>query len=552
MRKLINRQGVTVRAIAGTHVVLLGFNLSAHRRRGCLGFAIRRTDHTENETYWMSGMKTFEQTDPHPGAHRQVSSHKHPLQAFQWADYSAKPDHDYTYSVIPLYGTPANLVDGPEVACRMQTESELGSRHSVFFNRGAIASQEYARRFLNRPPDEVGEPARVWLSRGLLEGFIAFVHRARDASYAIRGACYEFQWPEALAALHDVATQNKADVEVIYDAIPSASGPKDKNIAAVEGSGLSELCSQRTKGKIMHNKFFVLIKDGKPLSTWIGSTNLTENGLFGHLNCGHIIEDPKIAAAYLEYWTELRKDPPPAEEREWMAENNPAPSGDPKKGVTAIFSPRSGQRVLSWLSEVANLGERPLFMTFAFGMHKFFQEVYGQRDGVLRIALMEKEGNGAGLEQGKKDISRIRNLPNVVVAVGHHIPVNSFDRWLEEIDRVTKEVNVRWVHTKFMLVDPLSDDPIVVTGSANFSKASIDTNDEHMVVIRGDTRVADIYFTEFMRSYAHHAFREALAIANRKGEEWTPQYLEPSDRWQEPYFTDGNQRSLRRRYFSGT
>jgi phosphatidylserine/phosphatidylglycerophosphate/cardiolipin synthase-like enzyme len=113
-------------------------------------------------------------------------------------------------------------------------------------------------------------------------------------------------------------------------------------------------------------------------------------------------------------------------------------------------------------------------------------------------------------------------------------------------------VNVRWVHTKFMLVDPLSDDPIVVTGSANFSKASIDTNDEHMVVIRGDTRVADIYFTEFMRSYAHHAFREALAIANRKGEEWTPQYLEPSDRWQEPYFTERDQRSLRRRYFSGT
>jgi phosphatidylserine/phosphatidylglycerophosphate/cardiolipin synthase-like enzyme len=274
--------------------------------------------------------------------------------------------------------------------------------------------------------------------------------------------------------------------------------------------------------------------------------------LFGHLNCGHIIDDPKIAAAYLEYWTELRKDPSLAEEREWMAENNPEPSGDPKKGVTAIFSPHKGQRVLSWLSEVANLGERPLFMTFAFGMHKFFQEIYSQRDGVLRMALMEKEGNGAGLEQGKQDIRRIRALPNVVVAVGHHIPVNSFDHWLAEIDRITPEVNVRWVHTKFMMVDPLSDDPIIVTGSANFSQASVAVNDENIAVIRGDTRVADMYFAEFMRSYTHHAFREAVAIAKATGEEWKPQYLDPSDRWQEPYFREGDQKSLRRQYFSGT
>ena len=61
---------------------------------------------------------------------------------------------------------------------------------------------------------------------------------------------------------------------------------------------------------------------------------------------------------------------------------------------------------------------------------------------------------------------------------------------------------VKWVHTKFMLVDPLSDDPIVITGSANFSGASIKTNHENMLVIRGDTRVADIYLGEFMRQFS--------------------------------------------------
>jgi phosphatidylserine/phosphatidylglycerophosphate/cardiolipin synthase-like enzyme len=550
MRKNISSQGVTVHAVSGSHVVLLGFDLSPARRRGCLGFAIRRTDHTEQETYWMSGTKTFADTDPHLGPGGQVSSRAHPFQTFQWADYSAKPGHDYTYCVVPLYGTPAALTEGPELACRIQTQREDGLRHAVYFNRGAIASQEYARRFKNEPPDQVGEAARVWLSRGLLEGFLAFVHRAAGSSFAIRGACYEFQWPQALEALRDVAAHG-ADVEVIYDAIPSPTGPRDKNVEAVTSAAIADLCAQRTHGKIMHNKFFVLIERGKPIAVWTGSTNLTENGLFGHLNCGQVIEDPQIAEAYLRYWTELRKDPSTADEKLWTAANNTEPTGDPSPGITAIFSPHSGQHVLSWLSEVANLGERPLFMTFAFGMHKAFQAVYEQPDGVLRFALMEKEGNGAGLAQGKKDIDRIRRLPNVVVAIGHRIDTNSFDHWLKEIDRVTPEVNVRWVHTKFMLVDPLGDDPIVVLGSANFSKASVDTNDENMVVVRGDRDLADAYVVEFMRSYTHHAFREAVAIAQARGEVWTPQVLAPTDAWQAPYFRDGDQRCLRRRYFVG-
>lgn len=62
-----------------------------------------------------------------------------------------------------------------------------------------------------------------------------------------------------------------------------------------------------------------------------------------------------------------------------------------------------------------------------------------------------------------------------------------------------------------MLVDPLSDDPIVITGSANFSKASTDSNDENMLLICGNTRVADIYLGEYMRLWNHYAFREWLA-----------------------------------------
>jgi phosphatidylserine/phosphatidylglycerophosphate/cardiolipin synthase-like enzyme len=63
-------------------------------------------------------------------------------------------------------------------------------------------------------------------------------------------------------------------------------------------------------------------------------------------------------------------------------------------------------------------------------------------------------------------------------------------------------------HTKFMVIDPLGDDPIVVTGSANFSESSTTGNDENMLFIRGNSRVADIYLGEYMRLWNHYAFRE--------------------------------------------
>ena len=71
MRRKRTTGGLTVNAVAGTHVVLLGLDLAEAQRRGCLGFAIQREDHTEHERYWLSGTKTFKETDPGlgPGGH---------------------------------------------------------------------------------------------------------------------------------------------------------------------------------------------------------------------------------------------------------------------------------------------------------------------------------------------------------------------------------------------------------------------------------------------------------------------------------------------------
>ena len=38
-------------------------------------------------------------------------------------------------------------------------------------------------------------------------------------------------------------------------------------------------------------------------------------------------------------------------------------------------------------------------------------------------------------------------------------PLNAFDRWLEETDRAVAEAHVLFVHTKYMLIDPLGPGP---------------------------------------------------------------------------------------------
>jgi phosphatidylserine/phosphatidylglycerophosphate/cardiolipin synthase-like enzyme len=102
-----------------------------------------------------------------------------------------------------------------------------------------------------------------------------------------------------------------------------------------------------------------------------------------------------------------------------------------------------------------------------------------------------------------------------------------------------------------MLIDPLSDDPLIVTGSANFSNASTKNNDENMLVIRGDKRVVDIYLGEFMRLFKHFYFRYLVTHFNAFDAETGKRgNLAPDDSWREPYYRKGSVKYMERLYFA--
>jgi phosphatidylserine/phosphatidylglycerophosphate/cardiolipin synthase-like enzyme len=514
MRIRVSGGQLSVRAIAGSNVVLLAMDMPKALAGQLLGFAFERVDETEGEVAPLVGTKTFAETER--AGHRPgtpVSTFDHPIQAFLWGDYTAKPDHDFTYRVVALGGAPANLVSLAEVVVPVSTEAPRLGRHGIWFNRGVAASQAYVRRFRNRKPDAVANRAAwTWLSRGLEEALLEFIGRAGPGD-ALRGALYEFQYPASLDAFR-AARDRGVDVRLVVDAKPNSDdAPRRRNLEAIAAANIGGLVIERTANKsyIAHNKFILLVRSGQPVAVWTGSTNLTDGGIFGHSNVGHVVRDPAVAARFLEFWNELAADPARPALSTWT-ELAALPAGPkPPTGTTVVFSPRKSLDALQWYADLMDRARKSVFFTAAFGVSAPLRAVLAVDRPYLRYGLLEREDDTIELLKRDRDN---------VFAVGARISDDLLGGWARE--RLTGlNTHVRYIHTKFMLIDPLSSDPIVVAGSANFSDASTRQNDENMLVIRGSTRVADIYLGEFMRLFNHFEFRSRVAAgqAPRRGPE---------------------------------
>ena len=568
MRFNTSAGGISVKAITGTYVVSLLMNATENARDGLLGFALYRIDKTEKEEYWLKGMRTFEETaQPGLPAGTLLSTQENPVQDFAWGDFTAKPNHSYVYRVVPVYGKPKALTYGKPVELPVKTEKEDGSTHSVYFNRGVIGSQAYSREFHSTPPNKLtGEEqkrAYTWLSRGLVEAMMAFIGQADATRFALRAAVYEFSYEPAVAAFATARKKCK-DVKIVYDGRrPSGTSKKAKQanarVDAVEELlkeyDLEDSAIPRTENSsyIAHNKFIVLLDNGKPVAVWTGSTNFTESGIFGQSNVGHAVYDKEIAKTYLDYWERLSKDPQSKDIKADNEETSPdIKTRRPESGTTPIFSPRSDLFMLDWYAGCMKGTVQVLNFTAAFGINKVFLNVLKVPKPILRYIFLEKWGVNAdagGVAQKALGADRFNQ-----VAVGSFLGEDVLEdylkeRWAVELSN-SLSVNVRYTHTKYLLIDPLGDDPIVISGSANFSDASTTSNDENMLVIRGDTRVADIYFGEFMRLWQHYRFRSIMNDISQKGGKLKPNYLIPDSSWTDDYYKKGTVKYAKRALLS--
>ncbi len=259
---------------------------------------------------------------------------------------------------------------------------------------------------------------------------------------------------------------------------------------------------------------------------------------------GHAVRDADVAAQYLDYWTALSKDPKNKAQKgdkpepgfsTWTVARRPDLSGPPPKGVTAIFSPRASEAMLDWYGSMLASAKQSAHMTSAFTIAKQIEG--GVKDGPkdARYFLLLESKDAPFI---KAPFARMAQDPRTHFAWGDELTGDASD--VEDVLESLTGLNdfVSYIHTKYMLIDPLGDDPIVITGSANFSGASTTENDENMLVIRGNTRVADIFLGEFVRLFNHFKIRNALNAQTAEQRE-AGRHLAETDAWTEPWFTDG-------------
>ncbi|HEY0429550.1 MAG TPA: phospholipase D-like domain-containing protein [Pyrinomonadaceae bacterium] len=578
MRASTTQNGLTLRVIAGTRDAIIAFDLQENKRKGCLGFSIQKTivgpaanptPAGQQKTEWLPNMLRFPSA-PLAAGEAFSTTEDAPLQKFRWGDYGLEPATTYRYKVIPRYGKPNDLTGFPGlengVEIEITTEDPNNQETAVFFNRAAAASIAFNREFpdvkdVSDSSDEAAR-ARKWLSNGLEEAVLAFLNKAEKGD-ALHAAIYEFQKPSLLKGIKDAAERG-VSVEVVYH--HRRKNDKDttavKNDAAVKAAGLDDAAlasenlpsvvkprSANPQSAIMHNKFVVLLKnDGtKPVPTavWTGSTNWTDGGIYGQLNVGHAIYDAEVAGLYEGYFQMLHNDDDASTLKHALGNLTPISLLIPSEHkVMPIFSPQEDATMLHLYAKVCE-GAKMLLVSAPFALSPIILGTLVEKsDDVLRFMLLDKIGSLG------HEVNIIEGDPDDSIAVATTIssPLHDFQGKLLEGKESFHHAGIH-IHSKIIMVDPFGSDPIIVTGSANFSNNSTEINDSNSLILRGFTSVTDIYATDFMRMFEHYHFRANEAKAQDKSK---PLDLVEDDSWSDEYYVVGSTEEKDRRMFAGT
>jgi phosphatidylserine/phosphatidylglycerophosphate/cardiolipin synthase-like enzyme len=559
--------GFQVFAVSGTNTVSFAITATAAAKSGLLGFAVERTDETEHERYVIPGYKVFASVIPHPDKNTRVSTADHPVQSFVWDDFTAKAGRPYEYAFRPLRGTPKALDrTARPVSIEIRTEEAFSKdEHDVFFNRGVASSQAYEHKFGDTPiaklPAAKQKDALAWLTRDLEAAILKFIGNAKKGD-ALHCCFYEFRYLPVLKALA-AAKKRGVDLRIIIDAKMNGKKgkkpfPRAENLKTIKAARLPDksiIKRDANPSNIQHNKFMVLLRGGKkPIETWSGSTNISQGGISGQTNVGHWVRDEKVARAYEAYWQILSKNPGSRKGGDKTANSKKSSAykksvealaalpANPKtiaKGVSLVCSPRSNLDALNLYVALVDGAGFSAGITLAFGINTLFKDKlrkHTDKNGVTFLLLETQDKPSA---RSKTPFVSVNAKNNVYKAWGSFLKSPVY-QWAKETSTRGLGLNthVAYIHSKFLLRDPLGDDPVVVTGSANFSAASTTGNDENMLVIRGNQRVADIYFTEFNRLFNHYYFRavveseashgfepdKASLFLDETGKEWIKKY----------------------------
>jgi phosphatidylserine/phosphatidylglycerophosphate/cardiolipin synthase-like enzyme len=351
---------------------------------------------------------------------------------------------------------------------------------------------------------------------------------------------------------------------------------------------------------IGHNKFAVYVEGGIARSVMTGSTNWTETGLCTQSNNVVIIENEEVAGRYLDFWHRLSDDVQPAGvpltvskhgrtatgfERNKgfqgpvLRRTNATPASpivlaDGRTTIETYFSPNTKAKVKNEasptpvdLSRVYALMEHAdkaiLFLTFYPGV-RGEQNIIGQAADLAKtrpeLLIQGAISNPAALPPAMPGepttyqtvTGETKDLPQraiwwpdgensrLVMVRAAAVSVKTGDLRPELLS-----AGHAIIHDKIIVIDPL--DPInctVITGSHNLGYKASYQNDENLLIIRGNQRLAMAYATHVLDVYDHYVtrarlqenYRNALIKTGRPPQATSGGFLKKTDEWQKKWF----------------
>jgi len=236
---------------------------------------------------------------------------------------------------------------------------------------------------------------------------------------------------------------------------------------------------------IMHNKFMIIdaysIDPNKPI-LWTGSCNWTSSNVNNDANNVLFIQDQSLAIAYTlefdEMWGSTSPDPNPANAKFGAAKADNTPHDFVIGGIpiSCYFSPSDGVngRIIETI-ESANV------------------------DIEVNTMLITRSEIGYELSDKKAAGVSTRVIVNSEGECTETV-LNTLKPALGSDFKIYGESGI--LHNKIMIVDqsaPASD-PVVFTGSHNWSSSANEKNDENTLIIH-DATIANLYYQEFTQRF---------------------------------------------------
>ncbi len=228
---------------------------------------------------------------------------------------------------------------------------------------------------------------------------------------------------------------------------------------------------------LMHNKFMVIDADSQN-DSWVlmGSTNWTSQNIADDYNNMVIIQDHTLARAYTMEFEEMwgSSNPTPnffaVKFGEFKTDNTPHHFQVNGMDIESYFSP-SDNTTLNIIDAIESAEDEVLFAILTFTNNE------------LGSTILEAHQSGISVRGIIDNINDQGGEYNFLSNNG----VN-----------VTPDNTTRSTHHKYCLVDPSNtgSDPLVITGSHNWSAGADTRNDENTLIFH-DATLANIFLQEF-------------------------------------------------------